>query len=356
MSEANGVGDFAKIGSVEGGGKLPLLIEPREDKTVAGLAAWLRANHAWAERKLVEHGALLLRGFNIRTPESFELVARAIDNNLKNDYLGTSPRDAVTGYVFNASELPYYYPIPQHCEMTFTANPPRRLFFCCLVEPQGGGGETPLCDFRAVWRDLDPEVRRRFEDKGVRNIRNYCGPDGGSKFDLWKLKRWDEMFQTTDRALVEQKAKENGFECVWKSGGRLALLNTQPAMKKHPVTGETVWYNHSQVFHLSAAAGELARVAKRQRPLRNGALAAFARVMVEAKRRLTPTEDQSMHCTYGDGTEIPDADMDKVRDAIWKNLVPTPWRLGDVIAIDNDSTSHGRLPYEGPRKVVVCWA
>ena len=44
--------------------------------------------------------------------------------------------------------------------MSFCANPPRRVFFCCTVEPADGGGETPLCDFRAVWRDLDPDVRR----------------------------------------------------------------------------------------------------------------------------------------------------------------------------------------------------
>jgi alpha-ketoglutarate-dependent taurine dioxygenase len=71
----------------------------------------------------------------------------------------------VTKYIFNASELPGFYPIPQHCEMSFLRDPPQRLFFCCLVAPQSFGGETPLCDFRAVYRDLDPLVRSRFEQK-----------------------------------------------------------------------------------------------------------------------------------------------------------------------------------------------
>ena len=63
-----------------------------------------------------------------------------------------------------------------------------------------------------------------------------------------------------------------------------------------------------------------------------------------------------MHCTYEDGREIPDADMDAVRDVVWQHLVVEPWQRGDVVAIDNHSVAHGRLPYEGPRRVAVCWA
>ena len=63
-----------------------------------------------------------------------------------------------------------------------------------------------------------------------------------------------------------------------------------------------------------------------------------------------------MHCTRLDGGEIPDADLEHVRDVVWRHLVVVPWRRGDVVAIDNQSTSHGRLPYEGPRQIAVCWA
>jgi hypothetical protein len=48
--------------------------------------------------------------------------------------------------------------------------------------------------------------------------------------------------------------------------------------------------------------------------------------------------------------------MEHVRDVIWNNMVITPWRRGDVVAIDNHSVAHGRLPYRGPRQVAVCWA
>ncbi len=342
------------------GDPLPLVIEPEaehaEDRSPAALAAWIAGRRPAVEELLTHHGALLLRGFVVRTPAEFEQVARALERALKNNYLGTSPRDALTGYVFSASELPPYYPIPQHIEMSFTRDPPRRIFFCCLVPPQGTGGETPLCDFRRVYRDLDPAVRARFEQRGVRNIRTYGGPERTGRLDWWQLKRWDEMFQTTDRHLVEKACAEQGFSYAWRPAGRLRLTHVQPAVRRHPQTGEMVWFNHSQVFHLSAAPGKYRRIAARRGLTRDSLLAIVAAAAVFFKRRLTPAEDQAMHCTYGDGSPIPDRDMEQVRDAIWRNLVVFRWQAGDVMMIDNQAVSHGRMPYRGPRQVVVCWA
>jgi alpha-ketoglutarate-dependent taurine dioxygenase len=347
--------DSYRIGNIAGR-PLPLVIEPTTDRSVAALCDYLGARAGWVRRQLVEHGALLMRGFDVEDARDFERVARSIDDDLKNEYLGTSPRNGLTDYVFTASELPPFYPIPQHCEMTFTANPPKRLFFCCLVEPAAGCGETPLVDFRKVYKQLDPAVLARFEQGGIRIVRNYAGPESANKIDLWKLKRWDEMFATTDRAAVEAKCREEGFEPTWGASGSLRLTSTQPVLRKHPESGETVWHNHSQVFHLSAAPGEYRRIYELRPTLRHWLLWRFAQLLVAVQRRTRASDEQSMHCTYLDGSEIPDADMDAVRDAIWHNLVILPWKRGDVVAIDNYAVAHGRLPYQGPRQVAVCWA
>lgn len=347
--------DSYRIGTIAGR-NVPLVIEPSTDRSVATLCDYLRARSGWVRERLVEHGALLLRGFDVAEACDFERVARSIDDDLKNEYLGTSPRNGLNAYVFTASELPPFYPIPQHCEMSFTANPPRRLFFCCLVEPTAGCGETPLVDFREVYKQLDPAVLARFVNGGIRIVRNYAGPDSASKLDLWKLKRWDEMFATTDRAAVEAKCREEGFEPTWSANGSLRLTSTQPVLRRHPDSGETLWHNHSQVFHLSAAPGEYRRIHRLRPTLKHWVLWRFAQLMVGVQRRTRAADEQSMHCTYLDGSEIPDADMEAVRDVIWRNLVVIPWKRGDVVAIDNYVVAHGRLPYEGPRQVAVCWA
>ena len=338
-------------------GTLPLELQAREAgaRSQAELCQWLKDHAQRVQELLTRHGALRLRGFGIETPEEFERVARAIEPELANEYLGTSPRDALTDYVFNASELPDFYPIPQHCEMSFCATPPRRVFFCCLVEPAEGGGETPLCDFRAVWRDLDAGVRERFLAGGLRNIRNYSGPGVGEDSDPLRLKRWPEMFLTTDRAAVEAKCAEQGFEPSWLPDGGLRLISTQPVYRDHPRTGERVWHNHVTTFHLGTAAAEYARIAAFRPSDRHKGLLALARGL-EAKLRGQPAEQQSMHVTRKDGAELPEADLEHLRDVIWRHTVIEPWRKGDVVAIDNHSVSHGRMPYEGPRHVVVAWA
>lgn len=344
------------LGALDGGPALPLVVRPRAGGRDQGLVDWVRREGARVRRWVREHGAVLFRGFTLGGAQGFEDVASAIEPQLGSEYLGTSPRNALTKHVYTASELPPFYPIPQHIEMSFLAHPPRVLFFAALAPNTSRGGETPLADFRAVWRDLDPEVRERFEERGVRNVRNYAGPEAGSRSDPWKLKRWDEMFGTSDRAEVERRARAEGLTPSWREGDVLRLENVQPAWRTHPETGERVWLNHAQVFHPSAAAGELRRIATRQRALRSRLLATFAGTMVAVRRRLVAEDDLPMNVTFGDGTPISDRDMERVRDAIWKNLVVYRWEQDDVVVLDNTAISHGRLPYRGKRTIAVAWA
>ena len=334
---------------------VPLVIEARDDSSVAALCAWIAARREWVHDRLLAHGAILFRGFEVFDAPAFERVARSIDDGLQNEYLGTSPRNALTSHVFTASELPPFFPIPQHCEMSFVKEPPRRLFFTCLTAPAANSGETPLADFRKVLRDLDPQLVKRFEEKGLRIVRNYSGPDGGGRFDLWRLKRWDEMFLSSDHATVEAKCRAEGFDPIWTDGGGLRLVSTQPIVRRHPTTGEAAWHNHATTFHISQAAGEYKRIYRIRPSIKHFLLWQLARALERLQRR-KPADERAMHCTHADGSEIAAADMEALRDAVWNNLVVIPWRRGDVVAIDNYAVSHGRLPYAGPRNVAVAWA
>jgi hypothetical protein len=239
--------------------------------------------------------------------------------------------------------------------MSFCASPPRRVFFACLEPPAEGSGETPLCDFRKVWRDLDPAVRKRFEEGGLRHVRNYAGPGAGDSGDPTQLKPWPDMFGTRDRAAVEATCRREGFEPLWLEGDGLRLVSTQPVTRDHPVSGETVWHNHVTIFHVGTALQEYERIAALRPSERHRGLLAMARALDE-RLRAVPPDERGMHSTYRDGSEIPDGDLAHVRDVVWRHMVIEPWRRGDVVAIDNHSMSHGRLPYEGARHIAVCWA
>jgi hypothetical protein len=211
-----------------------------------------------------------------------------------------------------------------------------------------------VCDIRAVWSALVPEVRERFVARGLRIVRNDV-PPGTEPGDPSQLKGWDEMFLTTDRAAVEAKCAEEGFEPSWRKDGGLKLAHTQPTFRDPAVAGERVWHNHLTTFHRGTASAEYRRIAEFRPSERYGNFLERARAR-DATLRAKDPEAQSMHCTHEDGGEIDDRDIEAVRDAVWEYQVVTAWRRGDVLALDNHPMSDGRLPYEGERHIAVCWA
>ncbi|MDP2228950.1 MAG: TauD/TfdA family dioxygenase [Moraxellaceae bacterium] len=335
---------------------LPLEISPGpgDGRSLDDLLAWVATEKSALETSLLKHGALRFHGFDIPDAQAFERLALAISPDLKNQYLGTSPRNARSEFTFTASELPPHYPIMQHCEMSFLPSAPTRLFFACTMA-SGAAGETPMADCRAVWRGLAPAVRGRFAERGIRIIRNYGPPTGGSRLDPWQLKSWPEVFGTQDRAEVEATAAREGTRCEWREDGGLRLLREQPAMQRHPLTGEEVWFNHAQVFHSEAARFEYRHILRRQPSLRSLGVTALLESLTAAKRVLRRPDDFATHCTYADGSEIPVADIRHLIDVFWRHMVFPRWERGDVVVIDNFSTSHGRMPFHGPREILVAF-
>jgi len=73
---------------------LPLVIEPRlEDVNLAG---WAALNREWIEEKLLKHGGILFRGFEVKGVEGFEEFARALSPQLLDYRERSSPRSEVS--------------------------------------------------------------------------------------------------------------------------------------------------------------------------------------------------------------------------------------------------------------------
>lgn len=331
----------------------PIVSDGQSDKS--SLVKKIESEKDQLKSGLLKHGSILFRGYDIKTPEDFEEIALALEPGLQNNYAGTSPRNSRTKFVHSASELPGHYPIMQHCEMSFLPTAPRYLFFFCYVEPKDGG-ETPICDFRKVYDQMNPDIRNEFETKGVKLIRNYTGPNSKARKDMYQLKKWDELFKTTDHKKVEEECEKNELEITWLDDDRLRLVNDRPSVQTHPDTGEKVWFNHLQVFHREAAAIEYKHIHKRRKDLFSLKYMIALNTITFFKRVFKKPEDEAMHMVFADGTEIPKSYVEHVEQLIWDNLVAVPWKLGDVLMIDNFSTSHGRLPFKGPRDILVAWS
>lgn len=334
--------------------KQPLTILPANGGGMDELLSVIGNDRERMLQDLIREGALLFRGHGMQNAEDFERVALALQPGLQNNYQGTSPRNSRTTYVHSASELPGHYPIMQHCEMSFLPSAPRYLFFFCHVEPKGGG-QTPICDFRKVYAQIDPAIREEFERKGVRYIRNYSGPGSKKGSDMFQLKRWDELFKTTDHAVIEEQCKESDLTVTWLPDDRLRLENNRPAVQKHPDTGEMVWFNHLQVFHRDAAAVEYDHILSHRKDFFALKYWFLVQATTLGKRWFKDPMTEAMHVVFQDGSPVPLKYLEHVQDIVWKNLCPFDWKQGDVLMIDNFSTSHGRLPYQGPRDILVAW-
>ena len=217
------------------------------------------------------------------------------------------------------------------------------------------GGETCLCDFQKVYQQLDPEARQQFEEKGVTYTRNY----NAKKVllgDPTSLKSWVDVFETADKAEVEDELRKSKLDFTWSKNDSLRIINKEAAVEPHPVTGEKIWFNHAQVFHWSMVPDELYRVYKRVGSLRYLVLSWLTWFLKIILLSVLGPMKVGFHTTFGDGTEIPERYLNHLRDVMWKNMVFNRWKKGDILMIDNFRVSHGRQPFTGKRKVVVSWS
>lgn len=315
-------GELVRSRPFQDRGPLPLLVEPAVPAGAdLDLADWAAGNRAFVDESLARHGAILFRGFAVTRPEDFERFASAVCRELF-DENGEHPRESVSGNVYT----PVFYPSGKqllwHNENSFNHRWPSKILFCC-AQPADSGGETPLVDSREVWRRVDPQVRRRFEEKGVMYQRHY---GGGPGLD------WQTVFRTSDPAAVEARCAAEGFEVQWKEGG--AVLRTRcvrPAVIAHPVTGEPCWFNQAQHWHIACLDPET----------RDSIVESYGE------------EDYPRHCYFGDGSTIEDSVMEEILGVYRELEVVFPWLPGDVVLVDNVMAAHGRNPFAGPRKILV---
>lgn len=300
--------------------EIPLVIEP----AVAGvdLAGWAANNRARVEELLLGHRALLFRNFNTKSVAAFERFIAATSDGVLMEYKDrSSPRHEVGGKIYTSTDYPPDQSIFLHNEGTYWMTWPLKIYFFCLLAPPQGG-ETPIADTRKIFRRISPAARQRLIDKKIMYQRNF-----NQGFGL----TWQTVFQTTDRAVVEQYCRRNFIEFEWKEGDRLRTYQIRPAVARHPRTGETVWFNHATFFNVST--------------LEPAMRAALLEMFDEA--------DLPFNTYYGDGSAIEPETLEEFREAYNREQVCFPWQEGDVLMLDNMSVAHGRAPYAGERKVLV---
>lgn len=300
------------------GMRLPLVITP--DATDIDVVEWAGKNRELIDAKLLDHGAILFRDFNLNSVTEFEGFASAVCPSLFGDY-GDLPREEMGGKVYASTPYPAEERILFHNESSHMHRWPMLIWFYCVKAAQTGG-ESPIVDCRQVYREMAPDVRERFERKGLMYVRNFT-----KGLDV----SWQSFFQTTERSAVEQYCRAAAIDFQWTTGDGLRIRQLCPAVVKHPQTGESVFFNQIQLHHISC-------------------LPASVR---DSLSSIVDEENFPRNVYYGDGSPIEDSVIGYVKDLYDRLAVSFPWQERDLLMLNNMLVAHSRNPFTGPRKIVV---
>ena len=304
---------------------LPYTVEVREGTGVEAFADWYNNSKNYISEHLLKSGAILFQGVQIASVHDFDRLTELISKKFRNYVDGSYPRKKLAGHTYVSTEYDANYRITMHNELSYSVKWPTLLFFGCII-PAAEGGETPLVDSRRILDRMNPDLLREFEVKNIRYVRNlHAGAGFGPS--------WQETFETKDKKVVEKYCEAIDIRYQWKDNDHLKLIHTRPSVRRHPVTGEKVWFNQVDQFHPSHFPQEI-----------------YETLILMADGN---GENLPLYVSFGDGTPITEDIVHEVQQTIDEGIVERPWMQGDFVVIDNMLVAHGRAPYKGKRQIVV---
>lgn len=299
--------------------ELPLIVyaESKED-----LSRWYEVNCNSLKSQLLEYGAVLFRGFENTSERHLMKFLGCFSGDILEYTYRSTPRTAVGGGVYTASEYSAGLTVQLHNENSYQSEWPRHLLFSCLVPAQGGGGHGLFARNVNITIRIDPSIRDKFHQKKVVYVRNF-----GDEVDL----SWQTVFQTDSRSEVEEFCRRKRISFEWLPPNGLRTKQTCSAFATHPETGDELWFNQIHLFHP----------------------AGLDRRTQELLYETYALENLPRNVTYGDGSAIEESVIEHVVEAFNNETSVFEWQAGDILIADNMLVCHGRTPYKGMRRMLV---
>jgi len=304
------------------GGVFPLVYECRGGVgDVEAACAWLREG---ADERFCEasrHGAVLFRGFPLRTADDFDhfVTATGLPAFTYEDSLSNAVRMNRTPRVFTANEAPPSVSIFFHHEMAQTPHYPAKLFFFC-EQPAETGGATPLCRSDVLWERLAAECPRFAHDVATKGLQYSHVMPAAADLASGMGRSWQSTLKTETAAGAEARLEVLGYTWQWLEDGSLRVQTpVLPGVHQLP-DGRRSFFNQ---------------------------LIAAYRGWKDARN------DPAKSITLGDGSPLDSAAVAvaiRLSDELAFDL---PWKTGDVVLVDNFVAMHGRRPFTGTRKVLA---
>eukprot|EP00656_Telonema_subtile_P051028 TRINITY_DN6762_c0_g1_i1.p1 TRINITY_DN6762_c0_g1~~TRINITY_DN6762_c0_g1_i1.p1 ORF type:complete len:390 (+),score=96.68 TRINITY_DN6762_c0_g1_i1:84-1253(+) len=278
------------------------------------------------DNNLSDHGAILLQKLPLDGVSDFSEFVRALGwrtsstgdylRNMQGRSMSSTP---LTDLVRTSSDEPPAYTIEPHPEYHTAGFPSKIMLFCQNPPKDGMGGEWPVTDTRQVYKDLDQDVKDKFEALGVRYSVFYESSEKNPRYTTWQA----NLAPTKEG--VEEYLKALGYTWEWGADDSLVYQQNFDATWSHPKTGEPCWFNQAHAQHWTFY---------QSHPI-------FWDKTPEEMAGRWPVD-----CSYGDGSEIPQEVLNHLRETIWANTIALPMRQGDLLVCDNFLAMHGRMSFE----------
>jgi len=282
---------------------------------------WAHDNATDIGAQASKHGAVLVRGLPLASPEDFDAVVTAFgfpifsyEESLSNAYrINYTPR------VFSANEAPPEVTIYLHHEMAQTPVYPSKLFFFCQTAPDEGGA-TPICRSDILWKRLSEQQSDFAEacrDKGLKYSLTMAGE---ADKESGMGRSWQSTFSVDSHEAAEARMTDLNYTWQWQDNGDLrATTPVLPAV----------------------------------RDLGDGRTSFFNQLIAAFNGWKDTRNDPSKAITFGDDTPLDPDDVAKasvLADGVTFDIL---WQDGDLALVDNYTVMHGRRTFTGTRKVLA---
>lgn len=151
--------------------EMPRVFEAKERTDVKFLQDFLKANSEKLIEDCARYGALLFRGFDIKSDMDFEKTILSINGlkGISNAFMAEHGRETVDGlkYVLHTNTIyktgGTLYLGGFHSENYYSPDVPGFISFCCL-NPSTFGGETGLINMEKVYEQLNENLKKKLEN------------------------------------------------------------------------------------------------------------------------------------------------------------------------------------------------
>lgn len=297
-------------------------------------------------RLLNTHGGIYFQDLNILNAEEFSEFAHAFGYVPHEDIGNPVRRTILAKNVATANEGPNTRPVYPHNEFGLSPHYPAYVFFYCHSAPSQGG-ETPINNSAILYQKLKalhPEFIEELQKKGVKYQlfypnapRDQTSSPGTSVLQAYGT----NVLETDDTETAREKIQTEiqrlpTASWQWENQsdsnplGDLRVWQHLPAIRNHPLTGETAFFNNIVSRFLNA---------------------------VDAGTLLPPHVNKDGQyqppAFYGDGGLIPRKYFETAVRIIGETRALVTWKRGDVVLLDNFTVQHAREPWEGERKLLA---